>query len=272
MSMAAEAVPLADGPLYIVTVTRRSASSPPPLKEGVRLLMALPLSGLSIVTFGGAAIAVPAGPTAIATSQTAAARKSPPAAFLIGSRSEPCHTRARLSSLGYLRHHVAVALAWNPSLVARGVAALTDGDGPSATGSAPALTGGSRTPPHARRRSTPQAWVDARNRDERQRARRDLRHEATVLCHRSSVPADSMVSRPAGVSHPTGLRARAHEHLGSALSGFERPRSLGCSRSRDVGRSTNVRGDDGEVLRRTARRLPERPRRLPPASAAVEGS
>src|ERR1700730_6126884 len=79
-------MPSAVGPLYIVSVT---APSPPcPLKVGVGSLVTLPLSGLVIVT--GAAIAAPAGPTAIAASDTIAARKSHLPALLMGSSSQPC--------------------------------------------------------------------------------------------------------------------------------------------------------------------------------------
>ena len=69
-------VPSAVGPLWILSVTSAPNSSASPLKEGVRSLVTLPLSGVVIVTLGGAAMALAAGPTAMATSEIAAACKS----------------------------------------------------------------------------------------------------------------------------------------------------------------------------------------------------
>lgn len=86
-------VPWAVGPSYILSVTSPSTSSVCPLKEGACLLLTLPLSGLVIVTMGGAAVAVPTGPTAMTTSETAATPKSPLPTLLIGS----CFTCMRRS-------------------------------------------------------------------------------------------------------------------------------------------------------------------------------
>src|SRR5437763_1847051 len=78
------AVPAATVPAYILSVTSPPPASAPPLKEGVWLMLSLPLSGLAIVTLGGAARAVQAGHTPTATSDTTAARKIPLAALLMG--------------------------------------------------------------------------------------------------------------------------------------------------------------------------------------------
>src|SRR2546421_726877 len=78
-------------PLCIVSVSSPLASSTRPLKEGVGLLLTLPLSGLMIVTVVGAAMAVPTGPAAIVTSETTVARKRTLAVLLIESCSQPCH-------------------------------------------------------------------------------------------------------------------------------------------------------------------------------------
>ena len=77
-------VPAATVPAYILSVTSPPPASALPLKEGVWLLLSLPLSGLAIVTWGGAAKAVQTGHTPTATSDTTAARKNPLAALLMG--------------------------------------------------------------------------------------------------------------------------------------------------------------------------------------------
>src|ERR1700676_2323457 len=85
----------------MLSVTSPPPSCASPLKDRVRLLVALPLSGLVIVTFGATAIALPTGPTASATSRNAAARKSPLAALLIRSTSEPWRTLLPPGSVGH---------------------------------------------------------------------------------------------------------------------------------------------------------------------------
>jgi hypothetical protein len=82
-------------PLYIRNVTSPVAWSVNPLKEGVRLLLTLPLGGFVIVTLGAAALAVPTAPTAVAHSDTAAACKSARPALLMSARSEPSHAPER---------------------------------------------------------------------------------------------------------------------------------------------------------------------------------
>ena len=88
-------VPAATVPAYILSVTSPPPASAPPLKEGVWFLVSRPLSGLSIVTLGGAARAVQTGQETTATSDTTAARKIPLAALLMGDampRSFSCVT------------------------------------------------------------------------------------------------------------------------------------------------------------------------------------
>src|SRR3979411_1693985 len=87
--------------LNILSVTSPLPSCARPVKVGAWLLLTLPLSGLVIVTTGGAAMAVPTGPTAIATSATAVVRKRALAVLLIESCSQPCDARPLFSSQAY---------------------------------------------------------------------------------------------------------------------------------------------------------------------------
>src|SRR5437899_11351167 len=77
-------VPAATGPAYILSVTSPPPASALPLKEGVWLLLSIPWSGLAFVTWRGAARTVQTGHTPTATSDTAAARKNPLAALVMG--------------------------------------------------------------------------------------------------------------------------------------------------------------------------------------------
>src|SRR5438270_12348890 len=79
-------VTLVHGPRHISRVTLPPPSCATPLKVGIELLLTLPLAGPRIATLGAAA-AVPAELTAIAPSRTAATRKSPRRALVMGSRT-----------------------------------------------------------------------------------------------------------------------------------------------------------------------------------------
>src|ERR1700737_994041 len=85
--------PLTVGPAYILSVTSSTWSFVVPLKNGVWLLVELPLSGLVMRGFGGpstaTARATATGPTATATSEATAAWKTPLFALLMLSCAQP---------------------------------------------------------------------------------------------------------------------------------------------------------------------------------------
>src|SRR5271165_3329335 len=102
------------------SVTSPPASSASPLKEGVCLLLTLPLSGLAIVTLGGAASAVQTGPTVTVTSKTAEIRKSAATALLMGSCSQPSGGHCSRQSLRCRRAFPCTSLGSLASRITRG--------------------------------------------------------------------------------------------------------------------------------------------------------
>ena len=101
------AVPAATVPAYILSVTSPPPASATPLKEGVWLMLSLPVSGLAIVTLGGAARAVQTGHDAKATINTTAARRNPLAALLVGDVTTALLRLVQPRSLGGYRGNTA---------------------------------------------------------------------------------------------------------------------------------------------------------------------